>query len=99
MINPKTPYFVDHTPRQVDKTLPFLKRMGSKLNLIWLDFSDYATDFIFWRPEQFSYKTAYFVKRNGSKMAHKLHHIWDELKKVGRGFKMLNEDLKFFLRL
>jgi hypothetical protein len=46
----------------------------------------------------FSYKTAYFVKRNNHKIGHTLHHIWIELVKVGRGFKMLNEDLKFFLR-
>lgn len=53
------------------------------------------------RTDLFSYKTAYFLKRNISKYSHKIahtsHHIWDELKKVGQGFKMLGADFKFFL--
>lgn len=31
-------------------------------------------------------------------MGHKLHHVWDEVKKVGRGFRILKEDLKFYLK-
>lgn len=27
-----------------------------------------------------------------------MEHIWEELVKVGRGFKLLNEDFKFFVR-
>jgi hypothetical protein len=50
------------------------------------------------RPERFSYKTAYFVKRNHKKLSHSLHHIWIELKKVGKGFRLLNDDFKFFVR-
>jgi hypothetical protein len=54
------------------------------------------------RVDLFNYKTAYFLKRNYAHythtIGHTLHHIWDELKKVGQGFKMLNEDFKFFLR-
>ena len=50
----------------------------------------------------FNYKTAYFLKRNSKhyshKIGHTLHHIWDELKKVGQGFKMLKEDFKFFIK-
>lgn len=75
-----------------------MKRFASKMNCIGLDFGDYAKDLIYLRTDSFSYKTAYFVKRNNHKVAHTLHHIWDELKKVGRGFRMLKDDLKFFLR-
>lgn len=69
------------------------------MKLMSLDFADYAKDLINNRQEQFSFKTAYFVKRNWHKFSHTSHHIWEELVKVGKGFKMLNEDLKFFLRL
>jgi hypothetical protein len=66
-------------------------------------------DFFSWQKDLwvgdrnvFAYKMAYFLKRNYSHythtIGHTLHHIWDELKKVGLGFKMLNEDFKFFIR-
>jgi len=64
-----------------------------------LDMGDYVADLLMNRQEMFSFKTAFFVKRNYHRVAHVSHHAWDELKKVGRGFRMLNEDLKFFLRL
>lgn len=32
-------------------------------------------------------------------VGHHSHHIWDELKKVGRGFRMLKDDFKFYLKL
>jgi len=64
-----------------------------------LDFVDYVGDLAMNRQAEFSFKSAYFVKRNWHKFSHTTHHIWEELVKVGRGFKMLNEDLKFFLRL
>jgi hypothetical protein len=76
-----------------------LKRIPQKLKLVGLDSIDYLADIIFMKQEAFSFKTAYFVKRNKKKIGHKLHHIWEELVKVGRGFRMLKEDLKFFLRL
>jgi len=47
----------------------------------------------------FSFKTALFVKRNYHKISHTTHHIVEELVKVKNGFKMLNEDLKFLLRI
>ena len=28
-----------------------------------------------------------------------MHHIWIELKKVGYGFKLLNDDFKYFLNI
>lgn len=59
---------------------------------------EYILDIVYWRGEQFSFKTSYFVKRNYHSISHKLHHVWIELKKVGYGFKMLNEDFKFFIR-
>jgi hypothetical protein len=63
---------------------------------------EYVKDPIQGRSDLFAYKTAYFLKRNYShyshKIGHTLHHIWDELKKVGQGFKKLNEDFKFFVR-
>ena len=48
---------------------------------------DYIKDPLYGRTDLFSYKTAYFLKRNTSKFSHFVghhgHHIWDELKKVG----------------
>lgn len=99
MIVPQTPYHVEYEPRKVDKKLKFFKRLGTKLTYIGEDFLKYLADIVFMRSEIFSYKTANFTKRNYHKIAHTLEHVWDELKKVGRGFKMLNEDLKFALRL
>ena len=62
----------------------------------------YISDPIMGRTDLFSYKTAYFLKRNSKhyshKIGHSLHHIWDELKKVGQGFKMLWGDFKFYVR-
>jgi hypothetical protein len=46
LLTPRTPYHVDYTPREVDKSLPFFKRVGSKLKLIGLDFGDYILDII-----------------------------------------------------
>lgn len=90
---------IEHNPRFVDKKLPFLKRLVSKMNMMWLDFRDYMLDIAFLRGEHFSFKTAYFVKRNHHKFSHIMHHIWIELKKVGYGFKLLNDDFKFYVRL
>ena len=54
------------------------------------------------RVDLFNYKTAYFLKRNIShyshSIGHTLYHIWDELKKVGQGFKKLWGDFKFYVR-
>jgi len=62
----------------------------------------YISDPFRGRGDLFAYKTAYFLKRNWSHYSHSISHtcshIWDELKKVGLGFKMLNEDFKFFIR-
>lgn len=66
------------------------------------DFFSWQKDLWFGDRNVFAYKMAYFLKRNYSHythtIGHTLHHIWDELKKVGLGFKMLNEDFKFFIR-
>ena len=37
------------------------------------------------------------MKRNLHKLGHTLHHIWEELVKVGHGFKLLKNDFKFFV--
>lgn len=99
LITPRTPYHIDYSPRKVDKDLRFKERFPLKLKYFALDFYDYVKDILYWRVDLFSYKTAYFCKRTSHKIGHTLHHIWDELKKVGWGFKRLNEDLKFALRL
>jgi LETM1 and EF-hand domain-containing protein 1 len=49
------------------------------------------------RTDPFIFKTADFVKRNWYKFSHTASHIWDELVKLGQGFKKLNEDFKFYL--
>ena len=93
---------MDYTPRTVDKDLKFFGRVGQKLRFVGEDFVQWQKDMLVGDSNVFAYKTAYFVKRNYShythKIGHALHHIWDELKKVGLGFKMLNEDFKFFIR-
>jgi hypothetical protein len=83
----------------VDKSLPFKKRFVQKTKLMSLDFVDYAADIVTLRAEKFCFKTADFVKRNYHKFANVMHHIWIELVKVGIGFRLLNEDFKFFIRL
>jgi hypothetical protein len=70
-----------------------------------LDFLDYANDIANNRQDRFCFKTACFIKRNWHsfnhkivhKVAHTLHHIWEELVKVGIGFKLLSADFKFFV--
>jgi hypothetical protein len=82
----------------VDRSLPFLKKIPAKLTCIALDTWDYLADIVNLRADQFSFKTAYFVKRNFHSTCHTLHHIWEELVKVGRGFKMLNDDFLFYVK-
>lgn len=62
------------------------------------DIKDYLADIIFMRQAEFSFKTAYFVKRHYHSTSHTLGHIWEELVKVGKGFKMLKEDFKFLVK-
>jgi hypothetical protein len=50
------------------------------------------------REEAFCFKTALFVKRHKKSTSHTLHHIWEEMVKVGQGFKMLKADLMYLLR-
>lgn len=83
LIQPRTPYFVEYKPRMVDPSLPRGARIKAKTSNMVLDLQDYIKDILLLRTDHFSYKTAYFVKRNNHKMWHALHHIWDELKKVG----------------
>jgi hypothetical protein len=51
------------------------------------DMVAYISDPIMGRTDLFSYKTAYFLKRNSKHyshtIGHTLYHIWDELRKVG----------------
>jgi hypothetical protein len=99
---PRTPYHVDYTPRFADKEKKFFPRVGEKLRFIGEDFVQWQKDLWVGDSNVFAYKTAYFVKRNFKhythSIGHTLYHIWDELKKVGLGFKMLKEDFKFFIR-
>lgn len=90
LVDPKIPYYYEHKVRRVDRSLPFFKKVGTKIVYVWQDFLEYMSDIIFLRHERFAFKTADFVKRNKHSLGHKLHHVWDELKKVGRGFKALN---------
>lgn len=39
------------------------------------------------------------MKRNHHKISHTLHHIWEELVKVAKGFRMLKDDFKFFMKI
>ena len=67
------------------------------------DFYEWLSDPIQGRTDLFNYKMAYFLKRNWHSLSHTVAHhgghIWDELKKVGYGFKLLNQDAKFYIRL
>ena len=57
------------------------------------------------RHEQFCFKNTEFLKRNWHwlyhkvlhPVGHKLHHVWEELVKVGQGLKLLTEDFKFLV--
>lgn len=98
ILKPRYSYEVFPEYRKLESGMPFYQKVPAKIKCIVLDFKDYAADLVLNRQEMFSFKTAFFVKRNYHKFAHVAHHGWDELKKVGRGFRMLNEDLKFFLR-
>jgi hypothetical protein len=55
-------------------------------------------DILFLRGDKFAFKTADFLKRNKKSLAHTLEHIWDELKKVGRGLRIFKEDIKFYFK-
>jgi hypothetical protein len=99
LIEPKYSYEYRPNPRKVDKSLPFYQKVPAKLKLVSLDFADYLGDLVYNRQSEFSFKTADFCKRNWHKFSHTADHIWDEMKKVGRGFRMLKDDLKFYLRV
>jgi hypothetical protein len=63
-----------------------------------MDFIDYIKDIYSGRTNEFIFKTASFIKRNGRSLGHKMYHIWEEMVKVGQGFKKLNADFKYYLR-
>jgi hypothetical protein len=48
-----------------------------------VDTKEYLGDIIFRRDEAFCFKTALFVKRHKKSTGHTLHHIWEEMVKVG----------------
>jgi hypothetical protein len=52
---------------------------------VGLDTFDYLSDIIFLRVEDFSFKTAYFVKRNWRAFSHGMGHVWEECVKVWEG--------------
>jgi hypothetical protein len=87
VIEPRTPYHINYEPRMADPELPKLKRAGQKLKFVQQDMFSYIADPFMGRVDLFNYKTAYFLKRNlrhySHSIGHTLHHIWDELKKVG----------------
>lgn len=62
------------------------------------DFYSYLGDILLMRKDRFAFRTASFVKRNKHSIGHKLHHVWDELKKIGRGFRILKEDAKYYFK-
>ena len=98
LIEPKIPYQYEHKYRKVDKSLPFLRRAGTKIRYMSEDFVEYLKDIVFLRQERFAFKTADFVKRNKHWIGHQLHHVWDELKKLGQGFRKFKEDIKYYFR-
>lgn len=98
LINPQIPYYYHHEFRRVDKTLPFFKKAAQKMKYMTLDFKDYVADLIFLRDDKFAFKTATFVKRHKKAWGNVLHHAWDECVKLGRGFKMFNEDMKIYFK-
>jgi hypothetical protein len=98
IIVPRYSFHVTHSPSKPDPSLPFLKRFASKCVCITKDTKEYILDILFNRQAEFSFKTAYFVKRHKKCIGHTLHHIWEELVKVGIGFKMLNADFKYYWR-
>ena len=55
-------------------------------------------DILLLRGDRFAFKTADFMKRNKKSLGHTLYHIWDELKKVGRGLRFFKDDLKYYFK-
>jgi hypothetical protein len=98
LVEPRYAFEFRSSPRKADKSLPRLKRTQESLKCTALDIIDYFSDIAFLRQERFCFKTAYFVKRNLHKTGHILGHIWEELVKVGHGFKLLKDDFKFYVR-
>lgn len=106
MIEPRYSFEYIPQPRRVDKSLPLKEKIPKKLEAIALDFKDYVSDIINNRQDRYCFKTADFIKRNACAFNHKvihrithtLHHIWEELVKVGQGFRLLNEDFKFYVK-
>lgn len=72
--------------------------MATKSRYIGEDFIEYLSDILFMRVDKFSFKTASFVKRHKKSTGHALHHVWEELAKIGQGFKKFNEDMKIYFR-
>jgi hypothetical protein len=54
---------------------------------------------VYGRTDRFIFKTAAFYKRNKKFIGHKLYHVWEELVKVGQGFRALKNDFYFYLKV
>ena len=74
----------------------FYIRLKDKLIYMGEDFIEYVKDVFLGRTDPFIYKTADFYHRNKKSMIHHLCHIWEELVKVGRGFRALKNDFLYF---
>jgi hypothetical protein len=98
LIEPKYAFHYQHSPSKPEPGLPFLKRLASKLQCMSHDTKEYIGDIIFRRDAAFCFKTALFVKRHKKSTGHHLGHIWEEMVKVGGGFKMLKSDIRYVAR-
>jgi len=97
LITPRIPYFVEVRLREVNPNVKGLARIKTKIRYIYEDFIEYLKDIFSGRSNEFIFKTAGFLKRNKKFWGHKLAHIWEELVKVGQGFKRLWADFKFYI--
>jgi hypothetical protein len=98
LVKAKIPYKYTHKVREVDTNLSLINRIMTKIIYMTQDFVEYLGDIIKFDKDKIAFKTAYFIKRNHRKISNKLWHGWEEMKKIGRGFRMLKNDGKFFIR-
>ena len=98
LVKPYLPYYYHHEPRRTNPADGRIKRIKTKFAYMGEDFLEYWKDIYFQRTDRFIFKTSTFTQRNTHKVAHTFEHIWEELVKVGQGFKRLNADFKYYLR-
>ena len=90
-IAPKQPKAERHWPENAK----FITRAHLKIRYTWEDFRFYLVDILRYDKDAISKKTAAFLKRNIFRVSHFLHHIWIELKKIGKGMRLLKDDVKY----